>query len=209
MKIGPRERIIVAVVAVVIVLGAIGAFLVWPQIQKLGQVNGSISAARADVATAQALLETREQSKQRASDTDAKWLRLANLVPGEPDLPSLIVELQDAAFASGVQLLAVTPSNPVGTANYYSIPIQVEVLGSWADTVDYLQRVYKLNRGVRIVDSSTVRVNNTDVLTKENAQIPDYSEKTAIRLEAYMIPASSSTTATPPAATAPAPAAGQ
>ena len=58
--------------------------------------------------------------------------------------------------------------------------------------------------GARIVDSSTVRVNNTDVLTKENAQIPDYSEKTAIRLEAYMIPASSSTTATPPAATAPA-----
>jgi Tfp pilus assembly protein PilO len=204
MKIGPREQIIASVVAVVVVLVAIGAFLVWPQVQRLGELDGEMKLARADVASAQALLQSREQSKQRASETDAKWMGLANLVTNEPDLPSLIVELQDAAFASGVQLLGVTPSNPVGTANYYSIPIQVEIVGSWADTVDYLQRLIKFNRGLRIVESSTVRVNNTDVITRENATLPDYSSKTTIKLEAYMIPVSSGTTATPPAATAPA-----
>lgn len=204
MRIGPREQIIISVVAVVIVLAAIGGFLVWPQIKQLGETQNQIKSARDDVASAQALLRTREQSKQRASETDAKWLRLANLVPDGPDLPSLIVELQDAAFSSGVQLLGVTPSNPVATESYYSIPIEVDVLGTWADTVDYLQRLYKFNRGVRIVESSTVRVNNPDVITKENVTIPDYAERTTIKIEAYMIPASAGATATPPAATAPA-----
>jgi Tfp pilus assembly protein PilO len=199
MKIGPREQIILSVVAVVVVILAIAAFLVWPQVQKLSSMDKDIALARADVASAQALLQTREQSKQRASDTDAKWLRLANLVPDGPDLPALIVELQDAAFASGVQLLGVTPSNPVGTANYYSIPIQVEIVGTWADTVDYLQRLPKFNRGLRIVESSTTRVNNSDVITKENATVPDYSERTTIKIEAYMIPASAGTTPTAPA----------
>ncbi|MDR3685416.1 MAG: type 4a pilus biogenesis protein PilO [Coriobacteriia bacterium] len=204
MKIGPREQIGIAIGLTVVVLIAIFALLVWPQWQKLGETDKSIADARTQVQTAKALLATREDSKQHASDTDAKWMRLANLVPDGPDLPSLIVELQDGAFASGVQMLGVTPSTPVATANYYSIPIQVEVVGSWADTVDYLQRIMKFSRGIRIVESSTVRVNNPDLIARENLSIPDYSQKTVIKLEAYMIPTSAGATSTAPAATAPA-----
>ncbi|HEY5539976.1 MAG TPA: type 4a pilus biogenesis protein PilO [Coriobacteriia bacterium] len=204
MRFGPREQIIVSVVAVLVVLAAIGAFLVWPQVQELGKIDAQISAARTDVASAQAQLQTLEESKARASETDAAWLRLANLVPDAPDLPSLIVELQDGAFDSGVQLLGVTPSNPVATSQYYSIPIQVEIVGSWSDTVDYLQRLMKFNRGLRVIESSTTRVNNSDMVGKENATVPDYSEHTVIKLEAYMIQASASSSATAPAATAPA-----
>ena len=179
MKIGPREQIILVIVGVVLVIVAIGAFLIWPQVKQLGTLDGQIASARADVASAQALLQTVEQSKARASETDAKWLRLANLVPDGPDLPSLIVELQDTAFDSGVQLLGVTPSNPVANSSYYSVPIQVDIVGTWSDTVDYLQRLVKLNRGLRIVESSTTRVNNADMLQKENTPIPDYSERGA------------------------------
>jgi len=203
MKIGPREQIGIAIGLTLVVLIAIGALLVWPQIQKLGELDKSIADARTEVATAKALLQTREDSKQHASDTDAKWMRLSNLVPDGPDLPSLIVELQDAAFASGVQLLGVTPSAPVATEKYYSIPIQVEVVGSWADTVDYLQRIMKFNRGIRIVESNTVRVNDPDVVTRENVTIADYSERTTIKIEAYMIPTSAGATSTAPATTAP------
>ena len=204
MKIGPREQIILAIVGVVLVVVAIGAFLVWPQVQQLGAIDGQIATARADVASAQAMLQTVEQSKARASDTDAKWMRLANLVPDGPDLPSLIVELQDAAFASGVQLLGVTPSNPVGNGSYYTVPIQVQVIGTWSDTVDYLQRLPKFNRGLRVVESSTARTTNDAVKAQANATLPEYAESTTIKLEAYMIPVAAPATPTPPAANAPA-----
>jgi type IV pilus assembly protein PilO len=201
MKIGPREQIILAIVGVVLVVVAIVAFLIWPQIQQLGKLDSEIAAARGDVASAQALLQTVEQSKARASETDAKWLRLANLVPDGPDLPSLIIELQDAAFDSGVQLLGVTPSTPVAQSSYHSIPIQLDVIGTWSDTVDYLQRLVKLNRGIRIVESSSTRTNNSDVAAKENQPIPEYSERTVIKIEAYMIPSAAvlSTPTAPPA----------
>lgn len=203
MKIGPREQVIISAVVVVVILGAIIGFLIWPQIRRIGDLDGQIASAQGDVASARALLQTREQSKARAADTNARWLRLANLVPDGPDLPSLIVELQDAAFDSGVQLLGVTPSAPVGAATYYSIPIKLDVVGTWADTVDYLQRLQKFNRGLRIVDSSSARVQNTDVANTENAVLPDYSVRTAIDIEAYMIPASSSSTSTPAPSAAP------
>jgi len=201
MKLGPRERVIITIVVVAVVVVAMIAFLIWPQIQRSSQIEAQISSAKDEMASAQALLASREQSKSKAAETDAKWLRLASLVPDGPDLPSLIVELQDAAFDSGVQILGVTPSTPVPYTSYYSIPMKVQILGTWADTVDYLQRLMTFNRGLRIVDSSSSRVNNSDVQTTENTAIPDYSVKTTIDVEAYMIPSaspSSSATVTPP-----------
>ena len=202
MRIGPREQVLLVIAVVVLVLVALGVFLVGPELRKMSSLDSQISDARAEVAAAQTLLASREQSKSRAADTEAKWLRLANLVPDAPDLPSLIVELQDAAFDSGVQLLGVTPSPPKGAAGYYAVPVQLEIVGTWSDTVDYLQRLTKLTRGVRVVDSSTSRVNDADVQTRENATVPNYSARTVIKIEAYMIPDSPSPTPAP----APAPA---
>jgi Tfp pilus assembly protein PilO len=201
MKIGPREQLIIAGVAIVVVVVALGALLVWPKYQELGALDGQISAAQVEVDSAKALLTTREASKNRAVETDARWLRLANLVPDGPDLPSLIVELQDAAFTSGVQLIAVTPSPPNATTTYYSIPVQLQVLGTWADTVDFLQRAAKLDRGIRIVESSSSRTDNTEQATRENQTIPDYAELTNIKLEAYMIPSSAPSSTTAPTST--------
>jgi type IV pilus assembly protein PilO len=203
MKLSPRDQIIAAAVAVVVVLVAIGLLLVWPQKLELDQIQAKTNEARAAHEAAKGLLAVRVASKNRSAETDAKWLRLANLVPESPDLPTLIVELQDTAFASGVQVIGMTPSAPTASATYYTIPIAVQVIGTWSDTVDYLQRIVKLNRGLRIVESSTLRTSNLEQVARENAAIPDYSEVTVIKLEAYMIP-SSAPTATPAPAPAPA-----
>jgi Tfp pilus assembly protein PilO len=206
MKIGPREQIIIAVAVVAVVLVAIVVGLILPQIGANSELDKNIVTARGEVEAAKGLLALRAQSKDRAAATDAKWLRLADLVPESPDLPSLIVELQDAAFASGVQLIAVTPSPPTVGTTYYTIPVQVVVIGTWPDSVDYLQRLMKLNRGLRVVQSSSVRTSNDDQKDLENVALPDYALATTIKIEAYMIPsAASSAPATPAPAAAPAP----
>lgn len=204
MKIGPREQIIVSAVVAVVVVLAVAAFLVWPQFQQIAQLNGEIKAAQDEVQGGKALLEARTASKDNAAETDAKWLRLSNLMPEGPDLPSLIVELQNAAFASGVQVISVTPAAPSAGPEYYTIPIEVQVIGTWADSVDFLQRIMKLNRGVRVVQSQSTRTDNSDQAARENETIPDYSAQTIIELEAYMMPSSTST-ATPAATATPAP----
>jgi type IV pilus assembly protein PilO len=205
MKIGPREQIIVSAVVAVVVILAVAGFLVWPQFQQIGQLSGDIQAARTEVKSSEDLLNRRKASKDRAAETDAHWLRLSNLVPEGPDLPSLIVELQDSAFASGVQLVSVTPGAPAAGAQYYTIPIEVQVIGTWADSVDFLQRIMKLNRGVRVTGSVSTRTDNADQVARENETIPDYSAQTIIQLESYMMPASTGSTSTPAATATPTP----
>jgi len=203
MKIAPREQFILTVVASVVVIAALFALLIYPTFKKLGTLDTQIVQARSEVAATKSLLEQRQAIKDRAAQTDVKWLALANQIPDNPDLPALIIELQDAAFESGVQLIAATPSEVVNKGTFASVPISIQVIGTWADTVDYLQRIAKLSRGMRTVGFASAVSDNSAQATRQNAELPDYFVATALNLEAYMIPASSGAT---PTAAVPAPA---
>jgi hypothetical protein len=85
-----------------------------------------------------------------------------------------------------------------------TIPLQVGIVGTWADTVDYLKNLNALNRGLREVSyTSVVAQKGTG-----NPVLPDYSVTTQVVLEAYTIPAAvagaSAPAATPAAPAAPA-----
>lgn len=191
MKIGPREQLILVIVGLAAVLVAIGFLLVLPQYQKLGKLDDQIATAQQQVQSSKTLLAQREQIKNRAAETDAKALRLANLVPESPDLPSLIIELQDVAFASGVQLQTFSPAELAAKTGYSAVPISIGVVGTWSDTVDFLSGLSKIERGVRVVDFSSAV---SPTIATADPTLPNYSETTQIHLEAYAIPASAAST---------------
>ncbi len=205
MKIAPREQFILTVVACVLLIVIMVAALIYPSYKSLSGLDAKIATAQTEVSTAKALLAQRQAIKNRSAETDAKWITLANQVPDNPDLPALIIELQDAAFDSGVQLVGVTPTKPTLDGSYVTVPVQVDILGTWADTVDYLQRVAKLSRGLRILTVNAEVDSNAQEVSRQNSELPDYFEKTTLILEAYMIPASNGATQTP-TTTVPAPA---
>lgn len=186
MKIGPREQLILLIVGLAVVLIAIVLLLVLPEYQKLGTLDAQIATAQQEVTTSKTLLLQREQIKNRAAETDAKWLRLANLVPESPDLPSLIIELQDAAFDTGVQLQTLSPTDmAANAAGYQTVPLNLGVIGTWSDTVDFLQEITKLDRGLRIVNFTS---GVSPTLPNSNPLLPNYSETTTLKVEVYIIP---------------------
>ena len=74
-----------------------------------------IQEAEQEVDEANALLLQRQDMKDRAAQTDAAYLRLANSVPETPELPSLIIELQDVALQSGVNFEGLRPEDPISS----------------------------------------------------------------------------------------------
>ncbi len=86
----------------------------------------------------------------------------------------------------------MAPADPAESADktYVLIPLEVRIQGTWADTVDYLKSINKLNRGLRAVElhSPLSRPAGTG-----DPVLPNYSESTTILLQSYMIPASTGT----------------
>ncbi len=204
MSISPRDRLIVTIAAAVVLVLALVAALIYPQFTKLSALNAQVVEANAQADAARLQLEERQGFKDRAIETNAKWLGLMNQVPDAPDLPAFIIELQDTAFASGVQLVSVQPLAAVSRDTYWAVPVSVEILGTWSDTVDYLEALPKLDRGVRLTSVSVTRGTSGGDPTRRASKLPPYAVDTVINLETYLIPSTSDAPTTTAAPAAPA-----
>jgi Tfp pilus assembly protein PilO len=215
MRISPRDKLILVAVAIAIVAVIAGLLLIMPQVKTIATINDQIQQAEHDVDQANALLLQRQDMKDRAAQTDAAYLRLANQVPETPELPSLIIELQDVALQAGVEFEGLRPEDPIsatkadsGSAgataasngapgDYVVIPMQVSISGSWSDTIDFMNRLAHMTRAVRIVEYTTADNTNKGDGQDQTASTAT-TEFTNFKLEAYTVPVTATGTSTSP-----------
>jgi type IV pilus assembly protein PilO len=153
MKINATQMMIAAAVLAVVVAAAAIFLLVVPQFTQLGDLEARRLAAEQTMSQTQAKLAQLEQVKRGASETQAQLIKIGNQVPDNPELPTLVLELQSAADSAGLDFQSIKPAIPadVAGAGYREILIQMKLQGRWADVLDFLRRTQQMTRGVRMV----------------------------------------------------------
>lgn len=207
MNLSPRNKVIATAVGAAVIVVVLIVVLIVPQFGKMADNQQQIDQANDEAQKAKTLLDQRREVKNAAAVTDATLTQLNNAVPENPELPSLIIELQDVAYASGVSLRAVVPGEPVQEepAQFVAIPISIETWGTWADSVSFLQDLRKLSRQVRVVDFESLVLDESSAAEARIKMPPYYQVKMTSSLEVYVIPADSVGSSAVPAP-APAPA---
>jgi Tfp pilus assembly protein PilO len=201
MKISPRDTLIATALGLLIVVVALGAATIIPQYKQLQQIWADIDKANKEVDANKNLLAARQAAKERSAQTDAASLRLLNMVPENPEQAAFIIELQDAAIDAGVDFQSLAPGDPVA-GQFTTLPMNIQVSGTWSDTIDFMRRLNNLSRSVRIVDFNASGVNVND---KDTGQVIGVDVSTAIKFEVYAVPAASVVvSSTPATASAPA-----
>ncbi len=198
MKLSYNNQLILVGVMLLVLAGVVVGLLIVPQIRAIAEVDERLAEADVQISQAQALLAQRQSIKARAAETEAKRMRLANQMPEAPELPSLIVELQDNVNAAGLEFASITPAQPSLLEEGYSeILITMLVRGTWADTVDLLQRLPRLTRQVRI---STFNVSEYEPPAAEG-ETPSTENlvQTSMTIRVYTMPSTIEAPAAPPA----------
>ena len=190
MKISPRAEIVIALVILALLMVGMTFFVIVPQIGAMAEQDGKLTVANQDIQSAQNLLAQRQSSKARASQTQVDLMNLENEVPDDPQLPSLIIELQNAANEAGLDFIKISPTLPVVRSGYSAVPIGVELDGRWADCIDYVRRLETLDRQVRVLSLRIVPL--VDPATSVEAtgsanRNPPTDLKAALTIEAYTI----------------------
>lgn len=196
MNLSPRNKLIVLVAVCLVATVALAALLVFPAIQRIGTLDAEIEGAVMESDSARLLLDQRRAVKERAAVTSAQLVQLSVAIPETPEMPSLIIDLHDTAHEAGVVLRAVVPGQPAVTEGlpYVAFPLQVEVQGTWADTIEFLGRANRLTRQLRInsIACDIVPEPTPEELAGTGLTYPPYYQvRTAIIATAYTIPASS------------------
>lgn len=150
LKLSPRDELIVTIVGLVVVVALLVVFLVMPKFRERGQLVAEQESIRQEVLSNQAKLAQLKDAQRESVATRAALIRVSNEMPSQPQLPTLIVDIQDLANQSGIDFVSVTPKEPEKTGQWLTIEMGMSLKGQFRDLVDFLTRLSALQRKVRV-----------------------------------------------------------
>jgi len=168
-KLSAQNQMLIAIALIVVIAVATVFLAIMPLFREASAVDAEIQTEQTNLVTAQALVARRQSAKAQSAANEVELMRIANRMPDSPQLPSVIIELQDVANAAGLEFPQITvagladgPAAADGTpAGYHVLPLTISVRGDWSDIVDYYHRIDKLERGTRVTTTSFTYIPET------------------------------------------------
>ncbi len=170
------RRAIMIIVAVALVAALVAYwFLLFSPLQKsITEHEGRIEAERQQLMVLQAKLAQLSQMKEEAARNEARLLELAKMVPSSPELPSLILQIQDLAAEAGIDFMTITPGDASPAASFQVIPLQLVFTGSFFDVNDFIYRAEQLAGGpgrLLAVDNVTLALSGAATSTTASPKL--------------------------------------
>ncbi|MGH3085992.1 MAG: type 4a pilus biogenesis protein PilO [Rubrobacteraceae bacterium] len=145
LLLGGAGILLVAVLAYLLLIG--------PLLGRLGDSAEERDAKEAQLAQLRAQVAELERVQAEAGELERQLLVLNRRLPEEPEIPTLLVQIEEIAGESGVTQLLIepgTPGPPEGGGPYSVVPITMTFEGMYEDLQDFLLRSNNLARLVTV-----------------------------------------------------------
>lgn len=151
---------IMALVAALIGVG----FYFWP----LGPINDDIKQLRQQVADKHAENQRLKEFIPKLADENKRMAELEQqlvaekrIVPDEKEADQFIKQLHDTAAAAGVEIRRYT-AMPVSNHDFYTeVPFQIDLDGSYFSTLNFFDRIGRVDRIINIASLQMSTTKNT------------------------------------------------
>ena len=149
----PRTKIILTVVGAFLVCLLFFVFMIKPRSSELAERKTQIEEAETETARLNRELAALRELKKNAPKVQAQLAEIREKVPQANEVPNFIFQVQQAANSSGVGFVQITPelpkSPPEGAA-LAQIRITIGAKGGYFAVQDFVRRLTRLDRAVRI-----------------------------------------------------------
>jgi Tfp pilus assembly protein PilO len=136
-----RDIGILAGIGLVALIAAWYFLLISPKRSEIAEVEEEVTVERDTYDRNTARLKKLDQEREAAQESLAELLKLNKLIPGDNQIPSLIVELQKSANQAGIDFVKIEPDLAVRVGESTVVPIQMKFEGRFFDVNDFLYRV--------------------------------------------------------------------
>jgi len=165
-NLSPKHHMIAVAAGAFIILVLIVLIGLRPQFIKLSSIGIEQAAELDKLEEANMKLDRLDSIRAESAEIEAARVVLSRRLPGDTELPSLIVELQRVANAAALDFGSVQVADVVSMQGYSEIPITLSVTGTFYSFIDYLYRLEKMTREV-VVDSFTLNATGYPELNGE------------------------------------------
>lgn len=142
-----RLRLIALALGLVVVVVLCWFLLLSPLRESIAETNRAVSVEQTRLAAAQAKLAQAESTRIEGKKNRALMLQLSKMVPQSPEVPSLLLQIQDLADQAGIDFIAITPGDPSSADGFEIVPLQLEFVGTYFDLSDFIYRTEQMVAG--------------------------------------------------------------
>ena len=150
-----RNILILGILGIVIVVIGFYFLLLSPLLQSLNEQAQAREDKQAQLEQVQQEVNELEEVRRNSPEIQRQLLELSKRIPTQPQIPTLIVQVEEIADASGVTQLSVDPeppTAPAGGGDYQVVPVTMSFDGTYDQMQDFLLRTRNLTRLVTVTD---------------------------------------------------------
>lgn len=177
-----KRQYIIAGVAAVALVAVFMLFLISPTSRKISSTRQDVETARSEGNSLRLQLQTLRAAQREAPAIQERLARFNTLLPADPDLPTLIRQLQTAADSAGIELNSIAPSPPTaltGQANVSTMQIVLQIRGGFFRLESFLARLELLQR--------VVEVNNLSITPARDPETNLFTLQSTVTLRTYVV----------------------
>ena len=176
-----RNLLILGILAIVILIIGYYFLLLSPLLDRLNEQAQAREDKQAQLEQVQQQVNELEEVRRNSPEIERQLLELSKRVPTQPQIPTLVVQVQEIADTSGVTQLSVEPGDPAppaGGGDYQVVPVTMQFNGTYDEMQNFLFRMRNLARLVTVTDLSYCRVELFDEEHSCPVQPPEPVEET-------------------------------
>jgi type IV pilus assembly protein PilO len=150
-----RNILILGILGIVIIVVGYYFLLLSPLLQKLDEQAQAREDKQAQLEQVQQEVNELEEVRRNSPEIQSQLLELSKRVPTQPQIPTLVVQVEEIADASGVTQLSVDPeppTAPAGGGDYQAVPVTMTFDGTYDQMQDFLLRTRNLTRLVTVTE---------------------------------------------------------
>ena len=156
-----RNILILGILGIVIVVIGFYFLLLSPLLQSLNEQAQAREDKQAQLEQVQQEVNELEEVRRNSPEIQSQLLELSKRVPTQPQIPTLVVQVEEIANAAGVTQLTVDPeppSAPEGGGDYQLVPVTMLFNGTYDQMQDFLFRTRNLARLLTVTDVRYCRI---------------------------------------------------
>jgi type IV pilus assembly protein PilO len=178
---GNRNVILLGVLGLVLILVAFYFLLLGPLLNDLDETASVRDQRQADLAEIQSEVARLEEVRRNSPELQRQLLELNKRIPDQPEVETLVVQIEDIAQTAGVtqtEIVRGDPEPPEGGGDFTVQPITMSFEGTYEELLEFLLLADDL---VRLMAVNSV---SYEVAEEGTTAAPDVEQNLAVEIEA-------------------------
>lgn len=147
----PIQYLVIALLCV-LVIAAMGWFLVKPELDELDRVRSDEQDLIAQLESRQSRAANLQDYKEQLAEMEESFGAMLRQLPDETDMESLIIDLSQTSIAAGLEVEFFRPRDEVRQDFYAEYPIELRVTGRYHEFGSFVSGLAALPRIVTLHD---------------------------------------------------------